>query len=336
MRAFARIFCLWGLLAVLTGCAAPMEEPPAVEETVPPPVPQMVSLGEVTVDGVRLSGGSLLYEGVPYIRTQELTDALGIPPMSEPLVPVKEAIETFGLGQYADPAQEHLYLSTETGDWECPAGYRVPTLMYHGVSDDPWGFSVLFVSPADMEAQLQYLQENGFTTIHFSDLAQIDTIEKPVLLTFDDGYADNYTELFPLLQKYNAKATIFVVTGALDVNPNFMTWEQAREMADSGLVSIQSHTVSHRELDTLTLQEQKRELIQSKLDILRHIGREPDVLCYPSGRYNVDTTLAMDGLYRFGLKMDGGDYWTDHDSREINRWYIARDTDFYTFTDMVN
>ena len=68
--------------------------------------------------------------------------------------------------------------------------------------------------------------------------------EKPVILTFDDGYDDNYTELFPLLQKYNAKATIFVIPKAIGT-PHKMTAEQIYELSRSGLVSIQSHTYSH-------------------------------------------------------------------------------------------
>ena len=82
--------------------------------------------------------------------------------------------------------------------------------MYHAVSDDLWGYWDLFVSPETMEQELLYLQENGYETIWFEDLSHVEDFEKPVILTFDDGYDDNYTELFPLLQKYNAQATIFV------------------------------------------------------------------------------------------------------------------------------
>ena len=91
-----------------------------------------------------------------------------------------------------------------------------------------------------MEEQLRYLVDNGYEPIWFSDLAELEQYEKPVILTFDDGYDDNYTELLPLLRKYNVKATVFMIADAMGMQHK-MTEEQVREMADSGLVSIQSH-----------------------------------------------------------------------------------------------
>ena len=84
-------------------------------------------------------------------------------------------------------------------------GRQVPVLMYHAVGDDCWGEEHLFDRPAELEQQLQYLSENGYETIFFEDLAHLERYEKPVILTFDDGYDDNYTLLLPLLQKYHMK-----------------------------------------------------------------------------------------------------------------------------------
>ena len=103
------------------------------------------------------------------------------------------------------------YLAKRQTVGEIPEGWNVPVLMYHAVGDEIWGYSDLFVSAASMEEQLQYLQENGYEAIWFSDLAHIEDYEKPVILTFDDGYDDNYTVLYPLLEKYQTKATIFVI-----------------------------------------------------------------------------------------------------------------------------
>lgn len=98
-------------------------------------------------------------------------------------------------------------------------GRQVPVLMYHAVGDDCWGEEHLFVRPAELEQQLQYLSENGYETIFFEDLAHLERYEKPVILTFDDGYDDNYTLLLPLLQKYHMKATIFMIAGDIGGAP---------------------------------------------------------------------------------------------------------------------
>lgn len=225
----------------------------------------------------------------------------------------------------------------QAASWDIPAGYSVPVLMYHGVSDENiWGYAELFVSPGELENQLQYLRDNGFTPIWFSDLSRVDEIEKPVILTFDDGHLDNYQELFPLLQQYGMKATIFVITENLGTNPNFMTWEQAREMAQSGLVAIESHTVSHPYLNTLSEPQQRTELEESHKKILEEIGIPSQVLCYPSGQYNETTLVLMEGRYEIGLLMDSGSYLTGSDPFRIPRWYVSRYTTIGSFASMVN
>lgn len=250
-------------------------------------------------------------------------------------VPVALLEEVFGLDSCTDAEGTMAYYYPAVS-WEIPEGYTVPVLMYHGVSDDTWGYAELFVSPSELDKQLAYLRDNGFTPIWFSDLCRVDEIEKPVLLTFDDGYRDNYEELFPLLQAYDMKATIFVITENLGVNPNFMTWEQAREMVQSGLVAIESHTVTHAYLDTLTEEEQRRELTDSRERILAEIGIPSQVLCFPSGRYNQTTLSLMEGQYEIGLLMSSGVYVTGADPFRIPRWYVSRYTSLGGFQSMVN
>ena len=114
------------------------------------------------------------------------------------------------------------------------AGVRVPVLMYHAVGDDCWGEESLFVKPEELEKQLQYLSENGYETIFFEDLSRIEQYEKPVLLTFDDGYDDNAETLLPLLQKYGMKATIFLIAGDVG-KPHKLTRAQLAELVQSGL-----------------------------------------------------------------------------------------------------
>lgn len=355
--------------------AEPVVEEPAPEPAPEPePQPEILAGRAVVAEGKRLPEDSLLIDGTEYLHLKDLLSAIHgksmaygvfrfqhttmavrpgsrqirfheenrsdffsapVMAMDEELYVPLELCQMLGMGFEEDTGENLLYLTTGAGEYAVPEGYPVPTLMYHAVGDDLWGFAELFVSPAELEAQLQYLTENGYTTIHFSDLQAVDQIEKPVLLTFDDGYLDNYTELYPLLQKYNCKATVFVITDMIGVHEKYMTWEQAREMADSGLVSIQSHTASHPFLDALTREEQAEELRRSYDAIFEHLDREPYVLCYPTGHYNSDTLELMEGLYTFGLKMNGNDYVTGEPAREIDRWYVPRGLWLGTYADMV-
>ena len=204
--------------------------------------------------------------------------------------------------------------------------------MYHSVSDNMWGISELFVSPSSMEEQLAYLNENGYTTLFFEDLWNIENIEKPVILTFDDGYTDNYEKLFPLLRKYNCKATIFCISGWMgDADGLYINYERAREMADSGLVSIQSHGFSHQKLGAVPEDVINNELSLSKLMLTRITGREPYVIGYPHGSYSARSVQLAAECYEFGVLMDGGLWNTSDDTHMIRRYYVSRYTDLNTF-----
>lgn len=227
-----------------------------------------------------------------------------------------------------DGEQQTWYLSSKgTVDTSAAAaaGARIPVLMYHAVSDDMWGIDELFVSPANMRAQLQYLVDNGYDPIFFSDLSHIEDYDRPIILTFDDGYDDNYNYLYPMLQEFGVKATIFVITGMMG-DEHYFTAEQAKEMSDSGLVDIQSHTVDHDELGTLSYEAQQYQLSQSRLEIARITKRIPYVLAYPSGSYNSNTLTLGPEYYQFGLRMNGGDWYvsTGADNYEVTRTYVSR------------
>lgn len=251
-------------------------------------------------------------------------------------LPVEPICNLLNISVVQDPERSTLYCTSCAGQWSIPEGYHVPVLMYHGVSDETWGSAELFVSPSDLEEQLEYLVENGYDPIFFEDLRYVDQYDKPVILTFDDGYADNYTNLYPLLQEYGVKATIFVVTDTLDLNPRCFTWAQAREMSDSGLVSIQSHTVTHPQLDTLSYDEQQDQLYRSWLAITRYAGKEPIAIAYPEGRRNSDTVALTEEYYRLGIDMNGGLYTTGSDETTIPRYYVSRYTTLSEFAAMVD
>ena len=210
------------------------------------------------------------------------------------------------------------------------AGVRVPVLMYHAVGDDCWGEESLFVKPEELEKQLQYLSENGYETIFFEDLSHIEQYEKPVLLTFDDGYDDNAEALLPLLQKYGMKATIFLIAG--DINkPHKLTQQQVRELSRSGLVSIQSHGWSHRNMAAMSHLELLLEMTRSQSTIRALTGQTPCALSYPNGSSNVRTRKIAGWFYTYGVRTYAGVYATGSDPLLISRITVTRDTTLKAF-----
>ena len=202
---------------------------------------------------------------------------------------------------------------------------NVPVLMYHAVSDDLWGYWDLFVSPETMEQELLYLQENGYETIFFEDLSHIEQYEKPVLLTFDDGYDDNAETLLPLLQKYGMKATIFLIAGDVG-KPHKLTRAQLTELVQSGLVSIQSHGWSHRNMAVLSPLALLWELVRSQSAIFTLTGRFPVALSYPNGNSSARTRKIASWFYTYGVRTCAGVYETGSDPLLIERITVSRDT----------
>lgn len=250
-------------------------------------------------------------------------------------MPLEEICGYMNISLLSDEEMNHIYCTSGIIGWDYPTGISIPVLMYHAVDDNVWGYADLFISPETMESHLQYLTENGFDLIHFEDLKNLDQYDKPVILTVDDGYLDNYTNLYPLLQKYNAKATIFVVTSSIGHLGTSMTPEQVKELADSELVSIQSHTVSHLVLRTLDDARQTEEMVRSKLEVARLSGREPFVVSYPTGQYNLYTLQTAAEHYRFAVIVEPETYITGSDPVRICRYNIRPTTTLENLATMV-
>ena len=126
---------------------------------------------------------------------------------------------------------------------------RFTVLEYHDFTDDPAKVTDYTMTTDALRRDLDWLRNGGYTTILPRELAagRCDNGDplpkKPVLLTFDDGYASNYFLAFPILQEYGAKATISLITARIDgEKPGFLSWDQCRKMAKSGLIEFASHT----------------------------------------------------------------------------------------------
>lgn len=298
----------------------------------------------VTADGADLGVVAVTLDGTVCIPEAVLHEALGIQaPKSlrrfhqlRRWTSLYEACEALNISVLTDEENGRIYLTSGILGWEVPQGYTVPVLMYHGITDDIWGDESMFLSPADMEAHLRYLSENGYDAIFFEDLAHIDQYDKPIVLTFDDGYVCNYTTLYPMLQKYQMKATINIVTTSIGSRPTSMTPEMVRELADSGLVSIQSHTVNHPMLPDCDASRMEFEIRQSKLEVARITGREPLVICYPGGKHDDQVTQISAEHYRFGIIVKDAAYTTGDDPFRIPRFGIYRGVTMEEFIAMLD
>ncbi len=291
--------------------------------------PELTLTGDgVIVDGLRLAVWES--DGRKYIAESALERAFGrsfegegVTARGEKYLPYPETTDPVDCLRLTDPEDGTVYLSPR-GSYEIPEDRKVAVLMYHAVGDRPWGLIDLFVRPADLEEQIEYILDNGYDPIWFSDLGHMEDYDKPVILTFDDGYDNNYTELYPILQKYGVKATIFVITDKVD-DDRYLTREQIGEMAASGLVSIESHTVTHPDLRVLGEDELEYEYSQSRMDIARMTGRIPTVVCYPSGEHDVLARRVAAEYYKLGIKMTGGVWSTSSDPMRVNRFFVPRD-----------
>ncbi|MBI2942121.1 MAG: polysaccharide deacetylase family protein, partial [Chloroflexi bacterium] len=168
---------------------------------------------------------------------------------------------------------------------------HVPILMYHYIRDNPDPTDILgarlSISPRDFAAQMRFLAERGYQPVGLDALLEERTADrrlprKPVVLTFDDGYADAFTAAFPVLQQRRFPATFYVATDLVGLRGH-LTWPQVRALADAGM-EIGSHTIGHADLPSLPLTLLRRELNESRRLLERGTGRPVKHFSYPSGR----------------------------------------------------
>lgn len=173
--------------------------------------------------------------------------------------------------------------------------YRIPVLMLHYVENVKDKGDTIRISlndpPSLLESQIKTLVDAGYTFITPSDLADIlDGIklppDKPIVLSFDDGHRDFYTDAFPILKKYNVKSVIYVITGFLG-QPDFLTNDELKEISESGLVEIGAHTVDHVALKGQNQQIVAKEVNNSKVFLESDLGISVTTFAYPYGSFDL-------------------------------------------------
>lgn len=172
----------------------------------------------------------------------------------------------------------------------------VPILMYHHVGDLPPDADAvrisLTVSQDRFEAEMKFLSDQGYHPIHIADLVNAlangtPLPDKPIILTFDDGYDDNYINVFPTLKDYGFVGTFFIIGAPTDYgSPGYMRWEQILEMYNNGM-EIGGHSLTHRyNLGTMRPSTQDIEIKNDHKLMVDHLPNWTPIFSYPSGSYN--------------------------------------------------
>ncbi|MGG0045394.1 polysaccharide deacetylase family protein [Bacillus subtilis] len=212
----------------------------------------------------------------------------------------------------------------DTSAWiktEKPA--KLPILMYHSISSG----NSLRVPKKEFEAHMKWLRDNGYQTLTPKEAYLMLTqdkkpSEKCVLITFDDGYTDNYQDAYPVLKKYGMKATIFMIGKSIG-HRHHLTEEQMKEMAQHG-ISIESHTIDHVELNGLTPQQQQSEMADSKKLFDHMFHQQTTIISYPVGRYNEETLKAAEKTgYQMGVTTEPGAASRDQGMYALHRVRVS-------------
>jgi len=193
----------------------------------------------------------------------------------------------------------------------------VPILCYHRFGKTCK--SKLCISERAFAKQIEYLKNNGYHTIHLSELMEFLNYKtaipsKSVIITLDDGYRSIYKSAYPILKRYGYTATLFIYTDFIEASGNALSWKQLRELKAAGF-EIGSHSISHADLTKKLPHEDDqtywsritRELRNSKEIIDRELNQDTQFFAYPYGNYNQQVLgLFSDAGYKLGLTIRNG------------------------------
>ncbi|AGA69939.1 putative xylanase/chitin deacetylase [Desulfitobacterium dichloroeliminans LMG P-21439] len=184
----------------------------------------------------------------------------------------------------------------------------IPVLYYHSIAYEAG--NELRIPPQEFEAHMQLLYDNGYESVTLNELYLYfyeDGVlpKKPFVITFDDGYEDNYTQAFPIADKFGYNGTIFMVTDWID-GKGYLKQEQLLEMSQAGW-QIESHTKTHPYLNSISNEQIKEELSSSKKALEKLLGTTVNVFAYPYGINNPTIIeLCKEAGYKLGLTIERG------------------------------
>lgn len=213
-------------------------------------------------------------------------------------------------------------------DFQVRKHYVVPILMYHKIDRVESLKSGLSVSPEAFEKQMSFLFRNKYNVVSLRKFLGLAVGKRAIpkntiVITFDDGYENNYTEAFPILKKYNLPATIFIITDFIG-NPGYMNREQLKELSDSGIITIASHTVHHPVLTKIGAAEAKKEIKESKAMLEELLARPIELFSYPLGAFDAGVRQEVMSVgYLGAVATNPGKNYPNNDIYALKRMRIS-------------
>jgi peptidoglycan/xylan/chitin deacetylase (PgdA/CDA1 family) len=207
--------------------------------------------------------------------------------------------------------------------------YLLPIAMYHSVTPVVPEGNRLTVSVKTFERQMEFLKEHKYNVISLDAAGELIKSGKKVpsrtlVLTFDDGYEDNYIYAYPILKKYNIPATVFIIVNEVG-KPGRLSWDQLKEMQDSGLITFGSHSLSHPFLECV---EDDQKLIDetagSRKILQEKLGKQVNTFSYPCGRLNARVRgYAVNAGYEVAVATNPGKKMANNDVFALKRLRIS-------------
>lgn len=288
-------------------------------------------------------GGEKLvfYPGEPAFTFGSRTVSLTAAPIlcskgNDLYVPVEDVLSALYPAKTLSTVTGAVEFSDFDPNFTVQQGRQIPIISYYnvGAGEGP-DFRLLHhdsIIPEEFTAQMKYIHDNGFTTMTFEDLANLENIEKPVMLTFDGCFEDVYNIAWPVMKQYNIKATLFVWPDYIGQSSR-LTEHQLKEMASSDLISVQAAMESYTMLDYLSKEELASIVSKAKSYVNTLTGRDPLAFAYSVGSIN---TMAKDycaSQFRFCVRRSSErPYDTSKDDGSvIYRYTIVRETPLENF-----
>jgi len=199
------------------------------------------------------------------------------------------------------------------------SGTRI--LCYHHIGNETKSY--MSVSCSNFKLQMKFLADQGFQTVSLSDLVSGTAKQGSIVLTFDDGYVDNYENAYPIMKDFGFRGAIFCIAKKIG-KPGYLNTEQMKEMVQSGF-EFGSHTSTHPELPLLTHEEKKREILGSKNQLEQEIGVDINFFCYPKGLYDQEVlTLVEEARYQGACSNAPGTNTTTGNGKNFNPYLLKR------------